>query len=120
MVADGHIFDIPVKAFGGLETLVETFAKSDVVSNITINPRDCTIEVNRFSGNTPSHDGQKRSRPTIPKNVNVLGFNSQWEILQEFFGKADVGLFVIPDSFRGAIGGMVAGRYSLRETEIEL
>ena len=56
MVADGLIFDIPVKAFGGLETLVETFPESDVASNITINPRDRTIEVNRFSGNIPSHD----------------------------------------------------------------
>ena len=35
LVADGLIFDIPVKAFGGLETLVETFAKSDVMSNIS-------------------------------------------------------------------------------------
>ena len=32
------------------------------------------------------------------------------ETLQEFFGKTDIGLLVIPDSFRGAIGGMVMGR----------
>ena len=56
MLADGLIFDIPVKAFGGLETLVETFPESDVTSNVTINPRDRTTEVNRFSGNTPSHN----------------------------------------------------------------
>ena len=43
---DGFIFDVPVKAFGGLEMLVETFLESDVESNVTINPRDRTIEVN--------------------------------------------------------------------------
>ena len=43
---DGLIFGIPVKAFGGLETLVEMFLESDVVSNVTINPKDWTIEVN--------------------------------------------------------------------------
>ena len=46
LVADGLIFGIPVKAFGGLEMLVEMFLESDVVSNVTINPKDWTIEVN--------------------------------------------------------------------------
>ena len=46
LVADGLVFDIPVKAFGELEMLVETFPESDVTSNVTINPSDRMIEVN--------------------------------------------------------------------------
>ena len=44
------------------------------------------------------------------KNVNVLGFSSQWEDPSGVLGKTDIGLFVIPYSFRGVIGGMVIGR----------
>ena len=44
-LADGFIFVIPIKAFGGLETLVKTFMESDVVSNVTINPWNGMIKV---------------------------------------------------------------------------
>ena len=44
-IADGFIFVIPIKAFGGLETLVKTFMESDVVSNVTINPGNGMIKV---------------------------------------------------------------------------
>ena len=44
LVADGLIFNVPVKAFGGLETLVEMFPESDVALDVTI--RDRMIEVN--------------------------------------------------------------------------
>ena len=81
LIADGFIFVIPIKAFGGFETLVKTFTESDVMLNVTINPGNGTIKVSWSSGNTPFHDRQKRSRPTIPKNVNVLGFSGRWEAL---------------------------------------
>ena len=50
------MFDIPIKAFGELETHEKMFTESDVMSNVTINPGNWTIKVNCFSGNAPSHD----------------------------------------------------------------
>ena len=46
LVVDGLIFDRSFKAFGGLETLVETFAEFVLMLNVTINLRDWTIKVN--------------------------------------------------------------------------
>ena len=50
MIADGLIFDIPIKAFGELETLEKTFMESDVMSNVTINSGNWTIKVTVLVG----------------------------------------------------------------------